>query len=118
MDVVRRHRVVLVEIERHDVPEAQSLFLVHPDQLPVHTDRRRAGGEAEHGACARRVLLADQRRDARRDDVGDVLVLVEHERRDALALDGMLNETRRPANRRAIAGLDLGADVLVGASDR
>ena len=54
VDAVLRHRVVLVEIERHDVGEAQSLLAVHPNQLAVHADRRRARREAEHRALARR----------------------------------------------------------------
>ena len=47
VDALLRHRVVLVEIERHDVGEAQPFVAMHADQLAIDPDRRRAGGEAE-----------------------------------------------------------------------
>src|SRR5689334_2403294 len=34
-----RHRVILVEIERRDVPKAQSLLAMHANELAIHTDR-------------------------------------------------------------------------------
>ena len=48
VDALRIHRVVLVEIERDHVGEAESFLAVHPDQLAVHPDRGRAGGQPEH----------------------------------------------------------------------
>ena len=78
------HRVVLVEIERHDVREAQPLLAMHPDQLAVDADRRRAGGEAEHRPLAGGVASPDQRRDAVGDEARDVLVVVDDDRADRL----------------------------------
>ena len=47
--------------------EAQSLLAMHPDQLAIDADRRRAGGQAEHGVAARpRPLLGSARRSAAR----------------------------------------------------
>src|SRR5690606_17349885 len=44
--------VILVEIERDDVPEAQPFLAVHADKLPVNADRGGPGGQAEHGVSA------------------------------------------------------------------
>ena len=63
------HRVVLVEVERDDVGEAEPLLAVQPDQLAVDADRRGAGGEAEHRrACpaARRSRMTSAIRRATR----------------------------------------------------
>ena len=56
---------------------------MHADELAVHADRRRAGREAEHGALARGVAFANQRRDAIRDESRDVLVVVDDDRANA-----------------------------------
>ena len=50
--VVRRHRVVFVEVERDDAREVEALLLVQADQLAVQPDGRGAGGQAEDGGPA------------------------------------------------------------------
>ena len=62
-----RHRVVLVEVERHHVGEAQVLVSMHPDQFAIHPDRRRSGGESEHRPLAGGIALVDEGRDSCRD---------------------------------------------------
>ena len=86
VDAVLRHRVVLVEIERHDAREAQPLVAVHADQLAVDADRRRAGREPKDESgrpprCASRISVGD----AQRDQLGDVVVVVGDDGADALA---------------------------------
>ncbi len=53
VDAVRGHRVVLVEVERDDVLEAQPLLFVLPDELAVDADRRGARREAQHCVSSR-----------------------------------------------------------------
>ena len=65
--VVRRHRVVFVEVERDDPREIEPGFLVQADQFAVEADRRRAGRQPEHGRPAGRVVLANQALDHQRD---------------------------------------------------
>src|SRR6478672_4445984 len=38
VDAVRTHRIVFVEVERHDVGEVESFLPVHPYQLAVDAD--------------------------------------------------------------------------------
>src|SRR4051812_20382857 len=97
VNALLRHRVVLVEIERDDVREAQALFAMHANELSIHTDRRRPGREAEHGRLARRVALVDERRNARCDESRDVTVIVDDDGSYALVFvyDGV--NARRPA---------------------
>ena len=83
MNAVRRHRIVLVEIERHDVPEAQAFFLVLPYELAVNADRRRARREAENGVGTRRVPFPDQRGDSVCNEERDFLVILDHDGADA-----------------------------------
>ena len=63
VDAVRPHRIVLVEIERHDVGEVQTLLAVEPRELAVDPDRRAAGCQSEN--CARACLSSLD------DDVGN-----------------------------------------------
>ena len=109
VDALVRHRVVLVEIERRDVTEAEPLLAMHTNELAIHADRRRSRCESEHGRLARGVLLAYQRRNAIRDEPSDVLVIVDDERPNPLETGRDVGDTRRPASRRAIAGLSFSA---------
>ncbi len=63
VDRLRRHRPVLVEIERLDAGERQSFVAVHAHQLAVHADRRRSGGKPEYAAAPFRGSATDRRRD-------------------------------------------------------
>jgi hypothetical protein len=117
VDAVRRHRVVLVQVERHHVLEGEPLVPVEADQLAVDADRRRSGGEAQHGALPRGLPLADQGRDALRDEAGDPLVVVHDDRPYALAARTR-RDARRPATLVRIAGLGAGADVREDVGDR
>ena len=78
------HRVVLIEIERDDVGEAESFFAVHPDQLPVRSDRGRSGSEPEHRPSAGGKVVANDRGDAARGKAADVVVIVDDDSADAL----------------------------------
>jgi hypothetical protein len=60
LGVRARQAVVFVEIEGHDVFEAQLLLAVQPDELAVETHRGGAGGQAEHGRPAGRIVAPDQ----------------------------------------------------------
>lgn len=101
---VRRHREVLVEIERLDLGEAQPLLAVHPDELPVDADRRGAGREAEHGAPTLGVRPADRGGDALGDFARERAVVLEHPRADPFPLFGGGNGAR-PASLLGTAGL-------------
>ena len=118
VDVVRRHRVVFVEIERHDVGEAQPVVPMHPDQLAIHANGRGARGEAEDDILAGRSLLPNQRRDARGDHARQILMLFTDDGANPLECVRAGLNMRWPASRRAIAGRTPGADVPRGASDR
>ena len=76
VDTVRRHRVILVKIERHHPGKRQALLPMEPDQLAVDADRGRAGGQAEHGVATLGVGLTDDRRDGGRHLAGEGFVVV------------------------------------------
>ena len=84
MDASRIHRVVLVQVERDHVPEAEPLLPVHPDQLAVDADGGGPGGEAQHGAPAGRGLGADDLGDSVRHQAAEVVVVVHDDGADAL----------------------------------
>jgi hypothetical protein len=77
VDAVRRHRVVLVQVERHHAGEVETLLAVHPDQLAVDTDRRAARREAEHRLPALGVAFPDDLRDPFRDLSRDLVVVLD-----------------------------------------
>ena len=83
VNALLRHRVVLVEVERHDVCEAQPLVAVHANELAIDADRRRSGREAEHRPLAGRGAFADQRRDSIGDESRDVFVVLDDHGADA-----------------------------------
>jgi len=79
--LVGRDRVILVEIERDDIREAQALFLMEPHQFLVDVNRRGTGREAEHGEAAFVFALANQCRDLGGDLArGGLGLAVNHER--------------------------------------
>ena len=78
------HRVVLVQVERDDLGEAQPFLAMHPDQLAVDPDRRGAGGEPEHGPAAGSTPGADQLGDPARDKTAELVVVAHDDGRDAL----------------------------------
>ncbi len=105
MNAVRGHRIVLVQIERDDVPEAETLFAVHADELPIHADRRRSGSKSENGVLIGRILLTHQRRDARRHQPRDVVVLVDDDGADPFHRCRVgMGDVRRPAIDGHVAG--------------
>ena len=84
VDALPPHRVVLVEVERHDTAEAQPFLAMHAYELAINADWRRTGREPEHRALAGGLFFRDERRDAVRDEPGDVLVIVHDDRADLL----------------------------------
>ena len=87
MGAVGCHRVVLVEVERHDLGEAHLALLVPRDQLAIDAQRRAAGGEPQHAAPLGRHLAVNHLDDALRDQRGQLVVLGHDDR--AQALGGM-----------------------------
>jgi len=75
VNAVRPHRVVLVEIEGHDVGEVEAFVAVHLDQLALDTNWCTAGGEAEHSASTFSPPFLDDVGDALGDRAGDFVVL-------------------------------------------
>ena len=97
VEAPRVHRVVLVEIEGDDVPEAEPLVAVQADQLAVDADRRGAGGEPEHGAPALGGAGAYDLGDPARHQSAEVVVVVDDEGADALVgHDWSKLQSRRP----------------------
>jgi hypothetical protein len=84
VQAVRRHGEVLVEVERDDVPEAQAVFAMEPDQLAIDSDRGRAGGQSEHRGATGGAALRDELRDPLGDADGDGLIGLFDDDRDAL----------------------------------
>src|SRR5207244_622760 len=80
VDALRLHRVILVEIERHDVGEIEALLAVHLDQLAVDADRGATGGEAENRVPAFPATLLDYLGNTLRDGAGDLVVLDDYYR--------------------------------------
>ena len=70
--VFRRQTHVLVQVERGDLGEIQTLFLVHPDQLFVQAQRGAARGQTEHTVR----FPANQRRHDLRSLFAHLIVVV------------------------------------------
>jgi hypothetical protein len=83
---VRRHRIVLVEVEGDDAREVHGTRLMAADQLAVDADRRAAGGEPEDGVALRGRLAADYLDDAVGEQHDQVVVVGHDDAADALAL--------------------------------
>ena len=79
VDAVRLHRVVLVEVEGHDIGEVEAFLAVHLDQLAIDPDGRASSGESEHGVSASPPPLLHYVGDARGDRAGDLSVLDDDE---------------------------------------
>src|SRR6185503_13616419 len=94
---VRRHRVVLVQIERDDAGKIDVPRLVAADQLLVDAKRSAAGGEAEHGPAFGAGFALNDFDDAVRDRDGEIAVLGEHHRAQPLALTRALDGRRENA---------------------
>ncbi len=94
LQAVRRHRVVLVEVERDDVREVEPVVAVEADEAAVDADRRRAGREAEHELLPERAALDGHVGDAARDLRGEVCGRLEDEHRQALALGALADGKR------------------------
>ncbi len=100
MQAFRAHRVVLVEVERHDVAEAEALVPVEPDQLAVHTDWCRTGSETQHGVPALARPGGDQVRDPAGHHPAEVVVIFDDDGRDLLLCGhGIRSQGRRPRRR-------------------
>jgi hypothetical protein len=84
VNALRRHRVVFVKIEGDDPAKTESVFAVHPNQFPVHANRRGAGREAEHGMRTSGASLGDDVGNSAGDRAGKCLVAVEHHSRNLL----------------------------------
>jgi hypothetical protein len=75
VDAVRSHRVVFVEVERHNVRKVELFLAMHAYQLAIDADRRAAGGKPEHRVPARRPSLPDDLGDSPGDGARDLVVL-------------------------------------------
>ena len=94
LQAVRRHRDVLVDVERDHVREVEPLLLVHPDQLLVDADGCRAGGQTQHGRVAGARLGLDEGADLAGGLLGERAGVVEDEHRQALDAVGTPRLTR------------------------
>ena len=61
--VLRRQRVIFVQVEGRDVGEAQFFLAMQAGQLGVEADRGGAGGEAQHDSALLGLTRADERGD-------------------------------------------------------
>src|SRR2546425_906242 len=77
-----RHGVVLVEVEGHDVGEVETFLPVEPNQLPVDSDRRRAGRKPQNGPFSGIAPTPDQVGHAPGDPPGEVVVRGLHDNGD------------------------------------
>ena len=68
------HRVVLVEVEGHDLGEVESFLAMEPDQLPVDSDGGGTGREPQDGSPDGGAPLADETGDAPGDEPGNAVV--------------------------------------------
>src|SRR5439155_15963494 len=83
---VGRHRVVLVEVERRHRREVDFPRPVPPDQFAVDPQRGAPGGEPEHAAALGRYFAPDRVDDPLGEEGGEIVVVGNHERTDALPL--------------------------------
>jgi hypothetical protein len=79
MDAVRFHRVVLVEVEGHDVGEVEAILAMHLDQLAIDPDWCAPRGESEHSVSAFPPPLPHYLGDALGDRAGDLAVVDDDE---------------------------------------
>ena len=98
---VRRHGIVLVEVERDDARQIDLARLVTADQLAVDTQRRAAGGEPQHAPPLGRRLSRDHLGDAVGEQHGEIVVVGHHDRGNALAVARTFDQARRSAPRGA-----------------
>ena len=77
-----RHRVVLVEVEGHDVGEIETCLAMQADQLAIDANRRGAGRKPQHRALPGIAAAADDLGHAPGDPAGDVVVRLGHDDRN------------------------------------
>ena len=82
----RRHRVILVEVERDDAGVVDLAGAVAADQLLIDPEGGAAGGEPEHAAALRRRFAADHLDDPVREQRGEVVVVGDDDGAQPLAL--------------------------------
>ncbi len=82
MEAPRSHRVVLIEVEGHHLGKAESFFPVQPNQLPIHSDGRRAGGQAQNGMSSRGRAGPDYIGDPSCDQPAELVVILDDGRAD------------------------------------
>jgi hypothetical protein len=95
VEVLPRHRVVLVQVEGGHAPEGEPFLAVHPDQLAIDADRGGSGGQAEHRAPAFPLPLPDHLGYPDRHRPGQGFVAVEHGGAEAFGAVHVRN-LRRP----------------------
>src|SRR3989475_3774451 len=83
---VRRHRVVLVEVERHDAREIALARPVAADQLAIDPEGRAARGEAEHAPLPLGGRAGDDRDDPVGEPPGEIVVVGDHDGAEPLAI--------------------------------
>ncbi len=94
---VRRHRVVLVEVEGHHAREIHLARLVAADQLPVDAERRAPRREAEHATSFGGRFPGDDLHDAVGQAQREVVVIRDHDGADVLAIPPAFDGTSRGA---------------------
>jgi hypothetical protein len=93
VDAVRRHRVVLVEIERDHVGEAQSFLPVASNQLAVNANWCGSRRETEYGMPTFLGASTDQVRHLVGNQTGHLRVAVGNHNRNAfVGHDGTIHE--------------------------
>ena len=102
LEILRRHRHVLVDVEGDDVGEVEPFLAVHPDELLIHADGRRAGGEPQHGGVASGGLGLDERAHLAGGLARELGRLVEDE--DGNPLSALAGGGRRAARGDGVSG--------------
>ena len=105
------HRPVLVEVERHDVGEAQPFFSMQSNQFLVHALGRAASRQTQHRLLTTRRLGADQFGDLRRHRPARVAAARIHRDRDPFDVAGQGRRADRAAMGAVRAGHAAGAHV-------
>ena len=92
---VRRHGVVLVQIERHDAREVHLTRLMAADQLTVDPEWGAPGGKPQHAAPLRGRLASDHLDDVIGEPQCEVVVIRDDDGRDVLAIARTLDRAAR-----------------------
>ena len=87
--VVRRNRVIFIEVEGDDVAKAQAFLAMETRQFLVDKNRRRSRGQSQHHLKTVRLPVADELGDFLRHPRGGQLGLLENDDGNMLPFGGL-----------------------------